>query len=578
LPKKKDESLGDMKVEELTLDDLQVTEKDVDKGKGGLRAGGLGPEGSRYSPPEGPKRRTWKPKLAGALLIAAAFVGAFLIVNYLLAAPLAEGKELELVAVVYDYDAGVQGNKEPLGGILVTVDGTDLEVTTDSKGHFEMSGVPGGKITMRFYKRDWDEAVNATLHTLIVRDSGSEDDRSPFYIKVHDLDTINSVPKVPDSYLEQLRVEVLDWTTKNDPFDTVNLRVHASSFDHDLSTYSIQVSEDKNLSNVYPYGDSNDISYTFGATETAPTLFVSVITEAGITYIDWVPVELTSYPFGSGGWLTTEFPDVSTFVRGGPYTTDGVRTVDVYSAGGVNFSIDGGTTWNPMTEGHAEVTTPVETNIGVYQISVIVQNASGEQREATVMIFVEPAPPLDPEPARGPAVTDRAIFRPMNVTQDAVYFIRYQTPVGTWSPWQLYLKDIPGMVIDVDDDGSTTDVVFEAMNRAGETVTETGSIQVLHQAEEVDDVYASTMDQLKVCAPIMVVGVILALFGGYFAWNRKRPTLAMIGCIGALLASAFTLVGVGMAFIAIILIMFSREEFEQPAPAPGTEIEPETEE
>jgi hypothetical protein len=33
-----------------------------------------------------------------------------------------------------------------------------------------------------------------------------------------------------------------------------------------------------------------------------------------------------------------------------------------------------------------------------------------------------------------------------------------------------------------------------------------------------------------------------------------------------------------MAFVAIILIMFSREEFEQPAPAPDMEEEPETEE
>ena len=36
--------------------------------------------------------------------------------------------------------------------------------------------------------------------------------------------------------------------------------------------------------------------------------------------------------------------------------------------------------------------------------------------------------------------------------------------------------------------------------------------------------------------------------------------------------------GFFLAFIAIILIMFSREEFEQPAPAPEMETEPETEE
>jgi hypothetical protein len=576
LPKKKDETLGDMKVEELTLDDLKVKEKVTDKGRGGLRAGGLGPEGSSYSPPEGPKRRTWKPKLAGALLIASALLGVFMIATYLTAEPLAEGKEFELLAVVYDYDAGVQGNEVPVEGIEVTVDGTDLSATTDAKGHFNLSGVPGGKLRMSFQKRDWDEAVNTVLTTLIVRDSGEEDERSPFYIKVHDLDGLNSEPKAPESYKEQLHIDVLDWTTKNEPYDTVRLRVHASSFDHNLSGHSIQVSQDRESPFPYPYSENNTISYTFGSTTTSPTLYISITTASGTTYIDWNQVEFTSYPFGEGGWLSAQFPEVVTFVRGGPYTSDGVRTIDVYSAGGVNYSTDDGATWSVMTDGHAEVTTGAYTTVGARQIGVVVQNATGAESEVTVTVFVEPAPPLDPRPARGPAVTSQAIFRPMNASQDMVYFVRYQRPRGDWSPWQLYLKDMPGMVIDIDDGASTAEVVFEARNRAGETVTNTGSIQVLHQSEEFSDVYTDTMNQLKLCTPIMIIGIILAFLGGYFAWHRRRPTLAMVGCIGALLASAFYLVSVGMAFVAIILIMFSREEFEQPGPAPTTE--PETEE
>jgi hypothetical protein len=66
----------------------------------------------------------------------------------------------------------------------------------------------------------------------------------------------------------------------------------------------------------------------------------------------------------------------------------------------------------------------------------------------------------------------------------------------------------------------------------------------------------------------MVIGTVLAFLGGYMAFKRTRPTLAMVGCIGALLATGFGLIGAVLAFLALALIMLSREEFELPAPPP----------
>ena len=80
--KDKDDSLDKLDVEELTLEDLKRKDEDrkQDRGKpGGLRAGGLGPEGSRYTPPGGPRKRTWKPLLAAGMLFVAAFLGLYLI-------------------------------------------------------------------------------------------------------------------------------------------------------------------------------------------------------------------------------------------------------------------------------------------------------------------------------------------------------------------------------------------------------------------------------------------------------------------------------------------------------------------
>ena len=81
------------------------------------------------------------------------------------------------------------------------------------------------------------------------------------------------------------------------------------------------------------------------------------------------------------------------------------------------------------------------------------------------------------------------------------------------------------------------------------------------------------MLELHILLVFMIIGAILSFLGGYMAFKRTRPTLAFIGCIGALIATGFGqtdfgLEGAIMAFLALALIMLSRDEFDQPAPAP----------
>lgn len=70
-----------------------------------------------------------------------------------------------------------------------------------------------------------------------------------------------------------------------------------------------------------------------------------------------------------------------------------------------------------------------------------------------------------------------------------------------------------------------------------------------------------------ICVPIQGLGILLAFLGGYMSFKRRRPNLVILGAIGALLAG-YGIVGALCAAVALIFVMFSREEFEAPAPPP----------
>jgi hypothetical protein len=82
----------------------------------------------------------------------------------------------------------------------------------------------------------------------------------------------------------------------------------------------------------------------------------------------------------------------------------------------------------------------------------------------------------------------------------------------------------------------------------------------------VDD-HAGFYNNLKICLPIQGIGILLALFGAMMAYKRKRPTMVMLGAMGALLAG-YGIVGAIIAAAALVFVMMSREEFEMPGPAP----------
>ena len=94
-------------VEELTLDDLKVEGEEGGKKKGkgragGFRAGGLGPSGSRYSPPTVPRKTTWKPVAAAAMLFIAAFLSLYIVGVLLTLENSVEGETFDLYGQVLD--------------------------------------------------------------------------------------------------------------------------------------------------------------------------------------------------------------------------------------------------------------------------------------------------------------------------------------------------------------------------------------------------------------------------------------------------------------------------------------------
>ena len=562
-----DEAQDDMDVEELTLDDLRGSgdkHDDDDKGAGALRGGGFGPAGTRYRPPEAPLRRTWKPVAITVILLIGAGYGVFTIGYQLTLESRAEGDMYTLWGQVLDYDAAYDQREVLISDVHVTVDGVDDEYTTGPDGLFRIRDIPGGKFTIHFYKRSWNEAVN-TVYTSILYTDVSEDLAATFLVKLENLAPDRDRPVYEGSH--GILAEVLDWPTD----DTVSLRLHATAFDEDLSTYNVQMGEPgEPMFDMGAY--SNYYNYTFSVGGDQSTITIKVLDGENTTHAQTF-LGIPDHPLGPGGWKNTDFPQVDTFVRGGMETNGDDRTIAIHSndAAEYHYRVDEGLwePWTPMTDGHAELTWTPEGNPGDHEIEVEVRNETGLMgTSSTATVTLIDTPPIaNPESTRGPAVTDEATFNPGSPDG---FFIRYRTnyelETGDWSAWQLYGDEV---LVAIDDSGDLKNatVTFQVKDKAGNVRTADGVVAVKHQDEQFVDDYGGFYTNLKICLPIQGIGILLAVFGAMMSYKRKRPTMVMLGAMGALLAG-YGIIGAIIAAAALVLVMMSREEFEQPGPAP----------
>jgi hypothetical protein len=558
---------GQLEVEELTLDDLRGsddTNGGDEKGPGGLRGGGLGPEGSRYRPPEAPRRSTWKPTAIAVILIIGAGYGVFSIAYQMTLEDRADGNIYSMWGQVLDFDAAYDQREVRIAGVTVSVDGVDGTATTRSDGRFLIEDIPGGKFTIRFYKRTWNEAVNSQVISILYTDV-SEDRAATFLVKVENLAPDRDRPVYDGTH--GVNVEVMDWPTD----DTVTLRLHATAFDQDLSSFNVQMGEPSEL--LYDMGPyANYYNYTFSQGGDQSTLTVIVRDEDNGTYAQTI-LGIPEHPLGAGGWMSTDFPQVDTFVRGGQFTNGDDRTIAIHSNGAseYQFRVDEGAwgPWTAMTEGHAEMTWSPGEVAGDHQVEVNVRNetnVTGTTSTATITL-VDTPPQLEPESTRGPAVTNEATFDPGTV--DGM-FIRYKSVfegmATDWSPWQMYMDEV---LVPVDDSGDKRNatVMFQAMDLAGNVQSADGQVTIKHQELDFTDDYEGFYNNLLICLPIQAIGILLAVFGAMMAYKRKRPTMVMLGAMGALLAG-YGIVGAVIAAAALVFVMMSREEFEMPGPAP----------
>jgi hypothetical protein len=562
-----DDAKGSLEVEELTLDDLRGSGdgKDGDgKEPGGLRGGGLGPEGSRYRPPEAPRRATWKPTAIAAILIIAAGYGVFTIGYQLTLEDRAEGNVYTMWGQVLDFDAAYDQREVRIGGVNVTVDGVEDTAVTRSDGLFRIRDIPGGKFTIRFYKRSWDHAVN-TEYTSILYTDVSESAAATFLVPVENLAPDRDRPVYEGTH--GVLAEVMDWPSN----DTVSLRLHATAFDEDLTKFTVQMGEPSEL--MFPMGNyANSFDYTFSQGGDQSTLTIRVMDESNVLYAQTI-LGIPEHPLGAGGWVNTDFPQVHTFVRGGSNTNGDDRTIAIHSNGATEYRyrVDGGQwmTWAPMADGHADLTWTPVGEPGDHDIEVSVRNetgVNGTSSTATITLIDTP-PQLDPRSTRGPAVTNEATFDPGSAN---AMFIRYQPVIDgvetNWSAWQLYMDEV---LVPVDDSGDKTNstVMFQAMDLAGNIETANGHVTIKRLEVQLVDDHAGFYKNLLICLPIQGIGILLAIFGAMMAYKRKRPTMVMLGAMGALLAG-YGIVGAIFAAAALVLVMMSREEFEMPGPAP----------
>jgi len=562
-----DDAQVNMDVEELTLDDLRGSgdkQNEDDKGAGALRGGGFGPAGTRYRPPEAPLRRTWKPMAIAVILLIGAGYGVFTIGYQITLESRAQGNMYTMWGQVLDFDAAYDQREVRISDVLVTVDGVEDEDTTGPNGLFRIRDIPGGKFTIRFYKRSWNEAVN-TVYTSILYTDVSENLAATFLVKLENLAPDRDRPVYEGTH--GVLAEVMDWPTD----DTVSLRLHTTAFDEDLNDFNVQMGESNEP--MFDMGTyANYYNYTFSQGGDQSTLTIKVRNAENDTHAQTI-LGIPDHPLGPGGWVNTDFPQVDTFVRGGRYTDGDDRTIAIHSndASEYHYRVDEGVwePWAALTDGHAELAWTPDVDPGDHVIEVEVRNETGLMgTSSTVTITLMDAPPTaDPTSTRGPAVTDEATFDPGSL--DAM-FIRHRTNYedkdGEWSAWQVYMDEV---LVSVDDSGNmkNTTVTFQFKDQAGNVQTADGVVAVKRQKEQFVDDYGGFYTNLKICLPIQGIGILLAVFGAMMAYKRKRPTMVMLGAMGALLAG-YGIIGAIFAAAALVLVMMSREEFEQPGPAP----------
>lgn len=562
-----DDAQENMDVEELTLDDLRGTRdgKDGDdKGSGALRGGGFGPAGSRYRPPEAPLRRTWKPTAIAVILLIGAGYGVFTISYQLTLEDRAEGNSYDLWGQVMDYDAAYDQRQVYISDVYVTVDGVDDEYTTGKDGKFLIRDIPGGKFTVRFYKRDWNEAVN-TVYTSILYTDVSRDRAATFLVQVENLAPDRDRPVYEG--VHGVHAQVLDWPSS----DTVTLGVHATAFDEDLNTYQVQIGEPGEPF-LLPQPYANRFDYTFSQGGDQSSLTIKVLDGEGNDHA-MTTLSIPDHPLGEGGWESTEYPQVDTFVRGGRYTDGTDRTVAIFSGGAAeyHYRVDGGPweDWDAMEEGRADLVWTPSGDDGDHEIEVEVRNETGiVGGNSTALITLKTTPPTsEPSSTRGPAVTNEATFDPGSTDGLFIRFTRVlENGTAEWSAWQAYLDEILTTIDDEGDDDSAT-VTFQVKDQAGNVQTADGQVTIKRQKQQFVDDYEGFYNNLKICLPIQSIGILLAVFGAMMAYRRRRPTMVMLGAMGALLAG-YGIIGAIVAAAALVIIMMSREEFEQPGPSP----------
>jgi len=569
-----------MTVEDVEVSELEPLEEEEQEGAegagepsgggtpGGFRAGSLGP--AHYTPPGAARRRTWKPMVAAVALFLAAGWGIASVSIQLYVADSAEGEPMLLEGIVIDYDDYYDSNYAEITevpGVEVTVDGMNVTTVSDADGKFELKDVPGGRVTMRFYKRDWDQAVNTTVDTYLYRDYTGGSDRRPFTVRVRDLNLTTTKPDAP--FQPSLEAKLLDWPTA----DTVSLEVLVSSFYGPLDGYNVLVGEQPNVyRTTVPYGEV--VNYTFLAstgTGTYDALYMKVMPPVGDALVNDTRVTLPQHPYGAGGWKTAQFPDVATFVRGGSTTANLTAYLLVHSTGATEctWRIEGDpwNPWVPMTSGEVEIPTYLVRTVGddivilpVFDATLEVMARNGTTN-GTVRTFVVHRDSVAPSLTASAPTNATTLFADVSITAPDARAFRYSLPGGGWSEWQLV--EARALVPLPDDRRPTTTVTMQAKDVAG-NVAETHVTATLTAIKGHDvDEYGRYVANLRVCVPLIIIGVIFSALGGWACWKRRRAGLAMLGSLGAMLASGFTIWGAIFAVVALAAITLSRDEFEE---------------
>jgi len=567
-PEPREEQPG-MTVEEVEVAELEPPADDKEgEGAagggtpGGFRAGSLGP--AHYTPPGAVRRRTWKPMVAAVALFLAAGWGIASVSIQLYIADSAEGEPMLLEGIVIDYDDYYDSNYgkvTEVPGVRVTVDGMNVSAVSDADGKFELKDVPGGRVTVRFHMREWDRAVNASFDTYIYRDYTGGSDRRPFPVKVRDLDPKATRPDEP--FQPSLEARLLDWPTA----DTVSLEVLVASYDGPLDGYVVSVGE---LPGVYrmdfAYGDT--VNYTYLAqtgTGSYDALYMKVTSPTGGAIINGTRVPLPQHPYGAGGWKSAQFPEVATFVVGGNATQGSTSTVLVHSTGATECTYRAGPIWQPwtpMTDGEVRLpvllySTPSSQSYDV-TLHVMARNGTVNGTVGTVVVLHDDA---NPALAATVPANATALFADVSISAPDADAFRYSMPGGGWSEWQLVADRA---LVPLPDTGrSTATITVQARDLAG-NVAEAQATATLTAIKGQDEKeYARYVANLRVCVPLVLIGVIFSALGGWACWKRRRPGLAMLGSLGAMLASGFTIWGAIFAVVALAAITLSRDEFEE---------------